>query len=90
MMRALSGIMMAAIHIYDNRFLEAVEVLNRAHSDAERIPLVQVQTLLSLSLAQSMGLGLFTEAAANARDAITLSDQLGDPFQMSQARAWSG
>ena len=88
MMRALAGIMMAAIHIYDNRFLEAVEVLNRAHSDAERIPLVQVQTLLSLSLAQSMGLGLFTEAAANARDAITLSDEVGDPFQISQARAW--
>ena len=55
-------------------------MLNRAHSDAERVPLVQVQTLLSLSLAQSMGLGLFAEAATNARDAVTLSDELGDPL----------
>ena len=92
-LRAIALNLRAAVHIYDNRFTEAIALLNRAAEDARDTPPILVQTLMSLSLARGMGshsdgadpAGWVEEMVGTARRAVTLAEELGDPSMTSQA-----
>ena len=66
---------MAGIRIYDNTFVDAAALLERALVDAEHNPPLLVQTLMSLAFAQGMA-GQFEASLRNARDAVTHAEAM--------------
>ena len=94
-LRAIALNLLAAIHIYDNRFGQARAMLARAVEDAEDAAPILVQTLISLSWAQGMGsfakgtadAGLFDESLRNARRAADVAENVGIPAVLSKALA---
>lgn len=85
-MLAIGLILRAGIHIYDNNFLPAADLLAQALTEATGIPKLQLRTLMLLSMAQGMG-GEFDESTRNASAAVTLAEDLGRPALISQALA---
>jgi DNA-binding CsgD family transcriptional regulator len=102
-LRAIALNLLAAIRIYDNRFVAARDLLARAVDDAEAAPAVLVQTLISLAFAQGIGsfaegIGSFAEGTSgtglffdeslhNARRAVEIAEELGEPGVLSTALA---
>jgi DNA-binding CsgD family transcriptional regulator/tetratricopeptide (TPR) repeat protein len=95
MLRGISLNLLAAIRIYDNNFVTAMDLLTRAVDDAQDVAPILVQTLLNLSFTQGMGAfaegtpaqGLFDESMSNARRAATVAETSGIPGLASQALA---
>lgn len=95
MLRAIALNLLAAIHIYDNRFGAARNLLERAVADGEDVPPILVGTLISLSWAQGMGsfakgtsaAGLFDESLRSARRAAEVAENVGIPGVLSKALA---
>ena len=93
-LRAIALNLLAAVHIYDNHFTRAAELLNQAVEDAADAPPVLVQTLMSLTFARGMGAfadgtddtGWVEEMMATARRAVSVAEELGVPSLISQAQ----
>jgi ATP/maltotriose-dependent transcriptional regulator MalT len=77
---------MAGIRIYDDTFVDAAALLERALVDAEHNPPLLVQTLMSLAFAQGMA-GQFEASLRNARDAVTHAEAMRYPPLVSRALA---
>jgi len=77
---------MAGIRIYDDTFVDAAALLERALVDAEHNPPLLVQTLMSLAFAQGMA-GQFETSLRNARDAVTHAEAMRYPPLVSRALA---
>ncbi|HET7667735.1 MAG TPA: LuxR C-terminal-related transcriptional regulator, partial [Mycobacterium sp.] len=86
LLRGIALNLMAGIRIYDDTFIDAAALLERALVDAEDNPALLVQTLLSLSFAQGMA-GQLDESLRSARAAVTHAEQLGYPPLISRALA---
>ena len=87
-LRALALNLAAGMHVYDNRFTEADDLLKRALDDAKDNPVIQVPNLVMLSfVAQATARG-FDESLRYARQAVSLAEELGVPALLSQALAW--
>jgi ATP/maltotriose-dependent transcriptional regulator MalT len=86
LLRAIALNLMAGIRIYDDTFVDAAALLERALVDAENNPPLLVQTLMSLAFARGMA-GQFDESLRNARDAVTRAEALGYPPLVSRALA---
>lgn len=93
-LRAVGLNLLAAIHMYDNRFSEARELLTDAIKEAEGFPRLQIQSLMSLSFAQGMGsfaegnsVGMFDQSLSNARRAKELAVKHASPATTSRALA---
>lgn len=95
MLRGIALNLLAAIRIYDNNFITAMDLLARAVDDAQDVAPIHVQTLMNLSFTQGMGAfaegtpahGMFDESMANARKAATVAETSGIPGLASQALA---
>jgi DNA-binding CsgD family transcriptional regulator len=95
MLRGITLNLLAAIRIYDNNFVTAIDLLTRAVDDAQDAAPILVQTLLNLSFTQGMGAfakgtpaqGMFDESLRNARKAATVAEDAGIPGLESQALA---
>jgi DNA-binding NarL/FixJ family response regulator len=95
MLRGIALNLLAAIRIYDNNFVTAMDLLARAVDDAQDVAPILVQTLLNLSFTQGMGAfaegtpahGTFDESMTNARRAATVAETTGIPGLASQALA---
>ena len=85
-LRASAVNLLAEIHMYDNSFALAAELLGAAGDDAATDPAVLVQTVLLLSLAQ-INTGEYDESLRSAQQAATLAEELDLPALTSQARA---
>ncbi|MDT5326238.1 MAG: hypothetical protein QOF25_3390 [Mycobacterium sp.] len=93
MLRGIALNLLAAIRIYDNNFITAMDLLTRAVEDAQDMAPILVQTLLNLSFTQGMGAfaegtpaqGMFDESLRNAREAVTVAENSGIPGLASQA-----
>lgn len=93
MLRAIALNLLAAIRIYDNNFVKAIDLLTRAVDDAKDVPPVLVQTLINLSFSQGHGaFGEGSDPAArfegvmqNAREAVAVAAAAGIPGVESQA-----
>ncbi len=83
-LRALALHILAGIRIYDNRFANAANHLNRALDDVKDNPAMLARTVLMLSMAE-VNTGEFDAALRHAREAVTLAEQLGVPALTSQA-----
>lgn len=95
-MRAIAFNLLGAIYIFDNRYAEATDMLNRAVDEGADVPPVVIQALMSLSWAQGNGsfaegtseAGLFDVMLENARRAKELAELPGIPPSVtSQALA---
>lgn len=95
-MRAIALNLLGAIYIFDNRFVDATNLLNRATEEGRDAPPVVVQALMSLSWAQGNGSfaegtsedGLFDIMLENSRRAVGLAETPGTPPSVtSQALA---
>jgi DNA-binding CsgD family transcriptional regulator len=94
-LRGIALNLLAAIRIYDNNFITAMELLTRAVDDTQDVAAILVQTLLNLSFTQGMGAfaegtpagGMFDESMANAKRAATVAETSGIPGLKSQALA---
>src|SRR5882757_134070 len=94
-LRGIALNLLAAIRIYDNNFVTAMDLLARAVDDAQDVAPILVQTLLNLSFTQGMGAfaegtpahGMFAESMDNARRAATVAETTGIPGLASQALA---
>jgi DNA-binding NarL/FixJ family response regulator len=92
-LRGIALNLLAAIRIYDNNFVTAMDLLGRAVDDTQDVAPILVQTLLNLSFTQGMGAfaegtpahGMFDESMANARRAATVAETTGIPGLASQA-----
>ncbi|MBB5161602.1 LuxR family transcriptional regulator [Mycobacterium sp. AZCC_0083] len=95
MLRGIALNLLAAIRIYDNNFVTAMDLLARAVDDTQDVAPILVQTLLNLSFTQGMGAfaegtpahGTFDESMTNARRAATVAETTGIPGLASQALA---
>ena len=93
MLRAIALNLLAAVRIYDNNFVTAIDLLTRAVEDARDVPPVLVQTLLNLSFSQGHGaFGVGSDPTArfegvmhNAREAVAVAEKTGIPAVESQA-----
>jgi tetratricopeptide (TPR) repeat protein len=85
LLRAIAWNLLAGIRIYHDRFVDAAVLLKRALDDTQSNQAVLVNTLIVLSFAQGMS-GEFDESFSNARQAMTLAEELGAPALTS--RAW--
>jgi len=93
MLRGIALNLLAAIRIYDNNFVTAMDLLARAVDDAQDVAPILVQTLLNLSFTQGMGAfaegtpaqGMFDESMANAKRAADVAEATGIPGLASQA-----
>ena len=73
-LRGIALNLLAAIRIYDNNFVTAIDLLTRAVDDAQDAAPILVQTLLNLSFTQGVGAfaegtpaqGMFDESFRNA------------------------
>jgi ATP/maltotriose-dependent transcriptional regulator MalT len=86
LLRGIAMNLMAGIRMYDDTFVDAAALLERALEDAQNNPPLVVQTLMSLAFAQGMA-GQFEESLRNARDALTRAEELGYPPLVSRALA---
>src|SRR5262245_52370853 len=86
LLRGIAMNLMAGIRMYDDTFVDAAAILERALEDAQNNPPLLVQTLMSLAFAQGMA-GQFEESLRNARDAVTRAEELGYPPLVSRALA---
>jgi DNA-binding CsgD family transcriptional regulator len=86
LLRGIALNLLAGIRIYDDTFVDAAVLLNRALDDADTNPALLVQTLISLAFTQGMA-GEFDESLRNARDAVTHAEELGYPPLISRALA---
>ncbi|WP_260765052.1 LuxR family transcriptional regulator [Mycobacterium sp. SMC-4] len=87
-MRALGSVLLATVHMYDNKHTAAVDLLRSALDDATGNIPVTVQVLLRLSFALH-SIGDTEEARRHIRDAVKLAEELGVPGITSAALAWS-
>ncbi|HEX7826506.1 MAG TPA: LuxR family transcriptional regulator, partial [Mycobacterium sp.] len=93
MLRGIALNLLAAIRIYDNNFITAMDLLARAVDDTQDVAPILVQTLLNLSFTQGMGAfaegtppqGMFDESMTNAKRAATVAESSGIPGLASQA-----
>src|SRR5882757_2419927 len=93
MLRGIALNLLAAIRIYDNNFVTAMDLLARAVDDTQDVAPILVLTLLNLSFTQGMGAfaegtpahGTFDESMTNARRAATVAETTGIPGLASQA-----
>ncbi|MBV9514725.1 MAG: protein kinase [Mycobacteriaceae bacterium] len=85
-LRALALNLLAGVRVYDNRVVEAADILKRALEDANDAPPMLVRTLLMLSFTEG-NTGDFDDSLRHARQAVTLAEQLGDGALKSQALA---
>ncbi|MDT5301315.1 MAG: hypothetical protein QOG79_4557 [Mycobacterium sp.] len=93
MLRGIALNLLAAIRIYDNNFITAMDLLTRAVDDSQDVAPILVQTLLNLSFTQGMGAfaegtpaqGMFDESLRNAQKAATVAENSGIPGLTSQA-----
>jgi DNA-binding NarL/FixJ family response regulator len=74
------------MRMYHNSFAQAAEMLHRALKDAESDRALLVQTLILLAFAW-VNTGEYDRSLHNARQAVTLTDELGLPALSSQACA---
>ena len=86
LLRGIALNLMAGIRIYDDTFVDAAALLERALVDAEHNPPLLVQTLMSLAFAQGMA-GQFEASLRNARDAVTHAEAMRYPPLVSRALA---
>jgi DNA-binding CsgD family transcriptional regulator len=86
LLRGVALNLLAGLRMYDDTFVDAAALLRRAIADAENHPALLAQTLLSLAFAQGMS-GEFDESLRNARQAVTLAEELGYPPLVSRALA---
>jgi DNA-binding CsgD family transcriptional regulator len=86
LLRGVALNLLAGLRMYDDTFVDAAALLTRAIADAENHPALLAQTLLSLAFAQGMS-GEFDESLRNARQAVTLAEELGYPPLISRALA---
>jgi DNA-binding CsgD family transcriptional regulator len=95
MLRGIALNLLAAIRIYDNNFVTAMDLLTRAVDDSQDVAPILVQTLLNLSFTQGMGAfaegtparGMFDESMSNAKRAADVAETSGIPGLASQALA---
>ncbi|MBW0017843.1 MAG: protein kinase [Mycobacterium sp.] len=83
-LRAIALNLLAGIRIYDNRYVEAVDLLKRALEDAQDAPAMRVRTLLISTYAE-FHIGEFDESLRHAREAVALAEELGVAALTSQA-----
>jgi len=86
LLRGVALNLMAGICMYNDTFVEAAGLLERALDDAETNPGLLVQTLLSLTFAQGMS-GKFGESLQNARQAVSHAEEIGYPPLIGRALA---
>jgi DNA-binding CsgD family transcriptional regulator len=84
--RATAVNLLAELHMHDNSFARAAELLRDARDDRETDPTVLVQTFLLLSFAQ-LNTGEYDEALHYALQAATVAESVGQPALTSQAGA---
>ncbi len=87
-LRATALNLMAGVHLYDDNWVEAIAVLERAVDDTEESPGLLVQTLIALAFGQRM-MAKYEESLVSARMAVTHAEQLDDPVLISRALAMS-
>lgn len=87
-LRASALNLLAAIRIYDDSLLEAIDLLDRARSDAEGDPIVTVRSLLLSSFALLYA-GRLDDSVSRARDALEWAGGLSMPELTSQVLAMS-
>ena len=85
-LRANAVGLLAEMCMYHHSFAQAAEMLHRALKDAESDRALLVQTLILLSFAR-VNTGEYDRSLHNARQAVTLTDELGLPALGSQACA---
>ena len=85
-LRATAVGLLAEMCMYHNSFAQAAEMLHRALKDAESDRALLVQTLILLSFAR-VNTGEYDRSLHNARQAVTLTDELDLPALSSQACA---
>ncbi|MDT5207670.1 MAG: hypothetical protein QOF67_85, partial [Mycobacterium sp.] len=86
LLRGLALNLMAGICMYNDTFVEAATLLERALDDAETNPALLVQTQLSLTFTQGMS-GKFEESLQNARQAVSNAEAIGYPPLIGRALA---
>jgi DNA-binding CsgD family transcriptional regulator len=86
LLRGVALNLMAGICMYNDTFVEAAALLERALDDAETNPGLLVQTLVSLTFAQGMS-GKFEESLQNARQAVSHAEEIGYPPLIGRALA---
>ncbi len=86
LLRSIALNLSAGMRIFDDRFVEAARLLERALDDAKGNQAVLIHTLMVLAFCQGMT-GDFDESLENALKAVTLADELGVPALSSQALA---
>ena len=86
-LRAIALNLLAGTRIYDDSFIEAAELLERALPDTEGNAAVLAQTHLTLSMAQAMA-GQFDESLHNSEQSVARAEECGRPVLISQALAF--
>lgn len=84
--RAFALNLLAGAQVFRNSFVEAADLLKRAAQDAEGNPVIELQTLLALSFAQSIA-GDYDEALKLSKRSVVDAEKLGVPVLISQALA---
>jgi DNA-binding CsgD family transcriptional regulator len=86
LLRGVALNLMAGICMYNDTFVEAAALLERALDDVETNPAMLVQTLLSLTFAQGVS-GKFEESLQSARQAVSHAEEIGYPPLIGRALA---
>jgi DNA-binding NarL/FixJ family response regulator len=86
LLRALALNLLAAVRIYEDDYVEATKLLERARADAADNDAVMVSTLLSLALTEGI-VGTFAEQINTVRQAVSIAERAGVPSLTSQALA---
>jgi DNA-binding CsgD family transcriptional regulator len=83
-LRAEASSLLGFVHLFDDGFLEAADVLKRAIGEAGDDRPLQTRLLISLAYAR-YNAGQFGAAAHSIDDAVAHAERLGQPHPLSQA-----
>ena len=83
-LRAEASSLLGFVHLFDDGFVEAAGVLERALDDAGDNLALRTRLLISLSYTR-YNAGRFGAAARSIEDAVTHAERLGQPHPLSQA-----
>lgn len=86
LMRAIAANLIATVHMFDDSFAEAAQLLTSVLDDAAENKAILARTLLSLSVAQGMN-GAFDDALNRSTQAVVCADDCGDTAVLSSALA---
>src|SRR5690348_11992178 len=85
-LRAVARGLLGFVHLFDDGFLDAAEVLTEALGDAGNDVSLQTRLLITLAYAH-YNAGSFAAAMRSIEDAVAHAERLEQPDQISQALA---